>query len=183
MDGFKALASRFEMNEKNYGKATTTYSVNISVFKSARLVHLRPQWALNILKKPIVTLSWLYHCQDEHQIVLQDSYRRYPLLLFWLKKEQLQLKREKKEARSLAALGIIDVVRVRPNWLEDCDQEKKEIAVLQKPVAYDLLLPKGLSSTPYKSLFNFLKDRSKNRMPMLLMDESPFSMLVRYLKE
>ncbi|KAK4804379.1 hypothetical protein SAY86_004196 [Trapa natans] len=89
----------------------------------------------------------------------------------------------KKGARSLAALGIIDVVRVRPNWLEDCDQEKKEIAVLQKPVAYDLLLPKGLSSTPYKSLFNFLKERSKNRMPMLLIDESPFSMLVRYLKE
>ncbi|KAK9287716.1 hypothetical protein L1049_016155 [Liquidambar formosana] len=47
---------------------------------------------------------------------------------------------EKKELRSLAALGVIKVVRTI--WLEDCDREKKEIPVLQRHMAYDLLLPK-----------------------------------------
>ncbi|KAL5768631.1 hypothetical protein ACOSQ2_015414 [Xanthoceras sorbifolium] len=47
---------------------------------------------------------------------------------------------EKKEVRSFAALGVIQVVRT--TWLEDCDRERKEIPVLQRHVAYDLLLPK-----------------------------------------
>lgn len=52
---------------------------------------------------------------------------------------------EKKEVRSLAALGVIYVVKTA--WLEDCDHEKKEIPVLQRHIAYDLLLPKGLLVT------------------------------------
>ena len=51
------------------------------------------------------------------------------------------LPREKKEVRSLAASGVIHVVKT--NWLEDCDRQKKEIPVHQRHVAYDLLLPKG----------------------------------------
>ncbi|KAJ0085046.1 hypothetical protein Patl1_08273 [Pistacia atlantica] len=47
---------------------------------------------------------------------------------------------EKREVRSLAALGVIQVVKT--SWLEDCDRERKEIPVLQKHVAYHLLLPK-----------------------------------------
>ncbi|XP_044480329.1 DNA topoisomerase 2-binding protein 1-A-like isoform X1 [Mangifera indica] len=47
---------------------------------------------------------------------------------------------EKREVRSLAALGVIQVVKT--SWLEDCIQERKEVPVLQKHVAYDLLLPK-----------------------------------------
>ncbi|XP_062097830.1 uncharacterized protein LOC133803732 isoform X2 [Humulus lupulus] len=48
---------------------------------------------------------------------------------------------EKKEVRSLAAFGIIQVVRT--TWLEDCDRKKKEIHVDQRHIAHDLLLPKG----------------------------------------
>ncbi|KAM1022887.1 hypothetical protein ACFX13_044495 [Malus domestica] len=48
---------------------------------------------------------------------------------------------EKKEVRGLAALGVIHVVRTA--WLEDCDREKKEIPVLQRHIAHDLLLPEG----------------------------------------
>ena len=33
---------------------------------------------------------------------------------------------------------------VRTIWLADCDREKKEVSVLQRHIAYDLLLPKGL---------------------------------------
>ncbi|KAI4388096.1 hypothetical protein MLD38_000459 [Melastoma candidum] len=48
---------------------------------------------------------------------------------------------EKKEVRGLASLGLIHVVR--SSWLEDCGQERREVPVLQKHIAYDLLLPKG----------------------------------------
>lgn len=48
---------------------------------------------------------------------------------------------EKKEVRSLAAFGIIHVVRA--TWLEDCDRGKKEIPVYERHIAQDLLLPKG----------------------------------------
>lgn len=32
---------------------------------------------------------------------------------------------------------------VKTEWLEDCNHEKKEIPVLRRHIAYDLLLPKG----------------------------------------
>ncbi|KAJ7965505.1 DNA topoisomerase 2-binding protein 1 [Quillaja saponaria] len=48
---------------------------------------------------------------------------------------------EKKDVRSLAAMGVIHVVRT--SWLEDCDREKKEVPILRRHVASDLLLPKG----------------------------------------
>ncbi|XP_020411354.1 DNA topoisomerase 2-binding protein 1 [Prunus persica] len=48
---------------------------------------------------------------------------------------------QKKEVRGFAALGVIHVVRT--TWLDDCDREKKEIPVLPKHIAYDLVLPEG----------------------------------------
>ncbi|TKY56104.1 DNA topoisomerase 2-binding protein 1-A [Spatholobus suberectus] len=48
---------------------------------------------------------------------------------------------EKKDVRSLAALGVISVVKTV--WLEDCDREKKEVPVLRRHIAYDLLHPKA----------------------------------------
>lgn len=50
--------------------------------------------------------------------------------------------REKKDVRSLAALGVIYVVKTK--WLEECDREKREVPVLRRHIAQDLLLPKGL---------------------------------------
>ncbi|CAN0928417.1 DNA topoisomerase 2-binding protein 1 [Linum grandiflorum] len=47
---------------------------------------------------------------------------------------------EKKELRSLAASGVINVVST--TWLEDCDREKREIPVLGQHMAFDLLRPK-----------------------------------------
>ncbi|CAJ1971926.1 unnamed protein product [Sphenostylis stenocarpa] len=48
---------------------------------------------------------------------------------------------EKKDVRSLAALGVIYVVKT--TWLEDCDHKKKEVPILRRHIAYDLLHPKG----------------------------------------
>jgi len=36
------------------------------------------QWALNVLKKPVVTINWLYQCHIEHRVVPQESYRVLP---------------------------------------------------------------------------------------------------------
>ncbi|CAH8354700.1 unnamed protein product [Eruca vesicaria subsp. sativa] len=47
---------------------------------------------------------------------------------------------EKKEARSVAASGVIHVVT--PNWLEDCDREKKEIPIHKIYTAHNLILPR-----------------------------------------
>lgn len=53
----------------------------------------------------------------------------------------IQFRSEKKEVRGFVALGVIHVVRA--TWLEDCEREKKEIPVLQRHSACDILLPKG----------------------------------------
>ncbi|VYS51306.1 unnamed protein product [Arabidopsis thaliana] len=47
---------------------------------------------------------------------------------------------EKREARSVAASGVIQVVI--PSWLEDCDREKKEIPVHNIYTANHLILPR-----------------------------------------
>ncbi|XP_073142146.1 uncharacterized protein [Henckelia pumila] len=47
---------------------------------------------------------------------------------------------EMKEVRSLAANGVIHVVKTA--WLEDCTHKKKEVPLLHRHIAYDLLLPK-----------------------------------------
>nr|GEV82878.1 hypothetical protein [Tanacetum cinerariifolium] len=52
---------------------------------------------------------------------------------------------EKKEVRSLSAMGVINVVRTV--WLEDCERQKKELPVHRRHVAYDLLLPKDTISS------------------------------------
>lgn len=54
----------------------------------------------------------------------------------------LYFSRETKDVRSLAALGVIYVVKT--SWLEDCDRQKKQVPVRQGHIAYDLLLPKGM---------------------------------------
>ena len=48
---------------------------------------------------------------------------------------------EKRELRGLAAHGVIHVVK--RNWLEDCYRVRKEVPVMQKHIAFDILLCKG----------------------------------------
>lgn len=47
---------------------------------------------------------------------------------------------EIKEIRSLAAFGVINIVKT--SWLEECTLKRKEVPVLQGHIAYDILLPK-----------------------------------------
>ncbi|PNY03860.1 DNA topoisomerase 2-binding protein 1-a-like [Trifolium pratense] len=48
---------------------------------------------------------------------------------------------EKKDVRSIAALGVVYVVKT--SWLEDCDRQKKQVPVLRRHIACDLVLPKA----------------------------------------
>lgn len=49
---------------------------------------------------------------------------------------------ERKEAREIAAWGIVNVVK--PVWLEDCERLKKEVSIAPKHIASDLIFPKGM---------------------------------------
>ncbi|KAK3005313.1 hypothetical protein RJ639_016640, partial [Escallonia herrerae] len=84
MDGVKVLASGFEMDEKvEIGKLVTamggvvhtkaSLDVNFVIVKN--VLAAKYKWALNVLKKPVVTINWLHQCWKEHRIVPQEPYR------------------------------------------------------------------------------------------------------------
>ncbi|KAM7518765.1 hypothetical protein LguiB_017727 [Lonicera macranthoides] len=87
MDGVKVLTSGFEMSEKvEIGKLVTAMggvlhskaSSDVSFVIVKNVLAAKYKWALNIVKKPIVTINWLHQCWKEHRVVPQDSYRVLP---------------------------------------------------------------------------------------------------------
>ncbi|KAI4337857.1 hypothetical protein L6164_016226 [Bauhinia variegata] len=87
MDGVKVLASGFEMDEKvKIGELVTAMggvlhtkaSLDVSFVIVKNVLAAKYKWALHILKKPIVTINWLYQCWTEHRVVPQESYRVPP---------------------------------------------------------------------------------------------------------
>ncbi|KAK2976146.1 hypothetical protein RJ640_012356 [Escallonia rubra] len=84
MDGVKVLASGFEMDEKvEIGKLVTAMggvvhtkaSLDVSFVIVKNVLAAKYKWALNVLKKPVVTINWLHQCWKEHRIVPQEPYR------------------------------------------------------------------------------------------------------------
>ncbi|GMI77118.1 meiosis defective 1 [Hibiscus trionum] len=87
MDGLKVLASGFDMDEKVKieklvtamgGVLHTKASLDVSFVIVKNVLAAKYKWAFNVLKKPIVTVQWLYQCWSEHRVVPQDSYRVLP---------------------------------------------------------------------------------------------------------
>ncbi|KAE8726181.1 Topbp1, putative isoform 3 [Hibiscus syriacus] len=87
MDGLKVLVSGFDMDEKvNIEKLVTAMggvlhtkaSLDVSFVIVKNVLAAKYKWALNVLKKPIVAVQWLYQCWSEHRVVPQDSYRVLP---------------------------------------------------------------------------------------------------------
>ncbi|CAN4080650.1 unnamed protein product [Withania somnifera] len=87
MDGVKILASGFEMDEKvEIGKLVnamggilqTKASLDVSFVIVKNVLAAKYKWAVNILKKPIVTISWLHQCWKEHRLVPQESFKVLP---------------------------------------------------------------------------------------------------------
>ncbi|XP_010269063.1 PREDICTED: DNA topoisomerase 2-binding protein 1-A isoform X2 [Nelumbo nucifera] len=87
MDGVKILASGFEKDEKVKieklvtamgGVLHTRAVLDISFVIVKNVLAAKYKWASSILKKPIVTINWLYQCWSEHRVVPQDPYRVPP---------------------------------------------------------------------------------------------------------
>ncbi|CAL5206616.1 unnamed protein product [Lathyrus oleraceus] len=87
MDGVKILASGFDADEKVKieelvtemgGALQTKPSSDLNFVIVKNVLALKYKWALNILKKPIVTYEWLKQCSDEHRVVPQESYKVLP---------------------------------------------------------------------------------------------------------
>ncbi|XP_031092446.1 DNA topoisomerase 2-binding protein 1-A isoform X1 [Ipomoea triloba] len=87
MDGVKILASGFEKDEKVEIKklvaamggvlqAKASMDVNFVIVKNVLAAKYR--WALNVLKKPIVSINWLHQCWKEHRFVPHESFRVHP---------------------------------------------------------------------------------------------------------
>ncbi|KAJ3671664.1 hypothetical protein LUZ60_007743 [Juncus effusus] len=87
MDGVKVITSGFEKDEKAVIEERVTAMGGI-LLKDATLdanfvimknvLASKYQWALNVLKKPIVTKSWLDQCWTEHRLVPQEPHRILP---------------------------------------------------------------------------------------------------------
>lgn len=87
MDGVKVLASGFEKEEKTKieklvtamcGELRTRTSVDIDFVVAKDVLAAKYKWALNVLKKPIVTIDWLEQCFREHRLVSHELYRILP---------------------------------------------------------------------------------------------------------
>eukprot|EP00268_Persea_americana_P053257 TRINITY_DN6013_c0_g1_i4.p1 TRINITY_DN6013_c0_g1~~TRINITY_DN6013_c0_g1_i4.p1 ORF type:complete len:814 (-),score=125.40 TRINITY_DN6013_c0_g1_i4:2532-4973(-) len=87
MDGVKVLASGFDMDEKVKtenlvtsmgGVFLTKASLDVSFVIVKNVLAAKYKWAHNVLKKPIVTSSWLQQCWIEHRVVPQEPYRILP---------------------------------------------------------------------------------------------------------
>ncbi|KAI4388098.1 hypothetical protein MLD38_000460 [Melastoma candidum] len=89
MHGVKILSSGFEMAEKTEieklvrsmgGALHSKTSADISFVIVKNVLAAKYQWSLNVLKKPPVTINWLYRCRDEHRIVPLDTFRVLPFV-------------------------------------------------------------------------------------------------------
>ncbi|PIA47580.1 hypothetical protein AQUCO_01400310v1 [Aquilegia coerulea] len=87
MDGVKVLLSGFEKDEKVKleelvsamgGVIQNRASMDISFVVVKNVSAAKYKWALTVLKKPIVTISWLYQCWNEHRVVPQEPHRVLP---------------------------------------------------------------------------------------------------------
>ncbi|XP_062198046.1 uncharacterized protein LOC133900812 [Phragmites australis] len=87
MDGVKILCSGFEKAEKakieelvtaTGGLLQTKVSMDVNFVLVKDVLAAKYKWAVNVLKKPIVTMNWLEQCWTEHRVVPHEPYRILP---------------------------------------------------------------------------------------------------------
>ncbi|KAL8542182.1 hypothetical protein ACS0TY_003153 [Phlomoides rotata] len=86
LDGVNIVASGFEKDEKvdiekmvtAMGGQLSKTSPDVSFVIVKDVLAQKYKWALNTLKKPIVSTNWLLQCWKEHRVVPQESYRVLP---------------------------------------------------------------------------------------------------------
>ncbi|CAM8935820.1 unnamed protein product [Rhodiola kirilowii] len=87
MDGVKILASGFEANEKEKitklvtamrGTVHIKASSDVNFVVAKNVLATKYKWALNISKKPIVSIDWIDQCWKEHRVVPQEQHKILP---------------------------------------------------------------------------------------------------------
>ncbi|KAM0908938.1 hypothetical protein ACQ4PT_015124 [Festuca glaucescens] len=87
MDGVKILCSGFEKDERAKiehlvtamgGLLQTKVSMDVDFVIAKDVLAAKYKWAVNNLKKPIVTMNWLEQCWIEHRVVPHEPYRILP---------------------------------------------------------------------------------------------------------
>ncbi|KAL5204766.1 hypothetical protein ABZP36_009637 [Zizania latifolia] len=87
MDGVKTLCSGFEKDEKAKIEQLVTamggilqnkVSMDVNFVIAKDVLAAKYKWALNILKKPIVSMNWLEQCWIEHRVVPHEPYKIPP---------------------------------------------------------------------------------------------------------
>ncbi|TVU26247.1 hypothetical protein EJB05_28784 [Eragrostis curvula] len=87
MDGVKILCSGFEKAEKAKieelvtamgGLLETNRSMDVNFVIVKDVMAVKYKWAVNTLKKPVVTMNWLEQCWIEHRVVPHEPYRILP---------------------------------------------------------------------------------------------------------
>ncbi|KAL3631378.1 hypothetical protein CASFOL_024362 [Castilleja foliolosa] len=87
MDGVNILASGFGKDEKADiakmvsamgGVLLTKPSSDVNFVIAKNVLAQKYKWALNYLKKPIVTRNWLLQCWKEHRVVPHDPFKVLP---------------------------------------------------------------------------------------------------------
>lgn len=87
MDGVKVLATGFDNNEK--GKIEKLVTAMGGVFQTRaasdtdfvickNVLSGKYKWGLQTLKKPVITINWLYQCWSEHRLVPHEPCRVLP---------------------------------------------------------------------------------------------------------
>ncbi|KAK1646712.1 hypothetical protein QYE76_064517 [Lolium multiflorum] len=87
MDGVKILCSGFEKEEREKiehlvtamgGLLQAKVSMDVNFVIAKDVLAAKYKWAVNNLKKPIVTMNWLEQCWIEHRVVPHEPYRILP---------------------------------------------------------------------------------------------------------
>ncbi|KAL6868202.1 hypothetical protein ACP4OV_015047 [Aristida adscensionis] len=86
MDGVKIACSGFEKSEKvrieelvtAMGGVLQTKGMDVNFVIVKDVLASKYKWAMNNLKKPIVTMNWLEQCWTEHRVVPHEPYRILP---------------------------------------------------------------------------------------------------------
>eukprot|EP00249_Psilotum_nudum_P027337 c34885_g1_i1 orf=42-1013(+) len=87
MEGVKVLTTGFERQEKleierlvaaMCGESHTKVSMDITFVIARNVLAAKYKWSLKILRRPILTIDWLYQCFREHRLVPYEPYRLLP---------------------------------------------------------------------------------------------------------
>ncbi|GJN07350.1 hypothetical protein PR202_ga25174 [Eleusine coracana subsp. coracana] len=124
MDGVKICCSGFEKAEKAKigelvtamgGLLQTNSSTDVNFVIVKDVMAAKYKWAVDTLKKPVVTLNWLEQCWIEHRVVPHEPYRIPPFTGL-----NICVTRLNQGDKYVVAKRWGNIHIVNPRWVEQC---------------------------------------------------------------